>query len=136
MSGEGFPLAVDHRMHDDTVQCCTCDAMHQGVPSSSLPAGWDAFFIAGDGLALFCSACVSAGRMELFRATAQLPRQQQWRFATCIISIYRPATREILIATPDGMAAISEADAEALVASIGGALADRRLAVELLGTVA
>lgn len=135
MSGEGYPIAADRQVHDDTVQCCTCDAMHQGVPSSSLPAGWDAF-IMGDGLALFCSACVAAGRMELFRATAQLPRQQPWAFSSCIISIYRPATREILIATPDGTARISERDAEALVASIGGALADRALAGQLLGTAA
>lgn len=127
MSGEGFPIAADRRIHGDLVQCCTCDAMHQGVALSSLPSGWDALFIAGDGLALFCGACVHSGRMEMFRATAHLPRQQQWRFSTCVIAIYRPATREILIATPDGMAAISEADAEALVASISGALSDRAL---------
>jgi hypothetical protein len=133
MSGEGYPIAADARLHDDMVQCCTCDALHQGVPPSSLPDGWDALFIAGDEPALFCAPCVSAGRMELFRAAAQLPRQQAWAFSTCVIAFYRPASREVLIATPDGMAAISERDAEALVSAIGGALADRALAGQLLG---
>lgn len=133
MSGEGFPIAADARIHDDMVQCCTCDALHQGVPLSSLPDGWDALFIAGDGLALFCAPCVTAGRMELFRAAAHLPRQQAWKFSTCVIALYRPASREVLIATPDGMAAISEHDAETLIAAIGGALADRALAGHLMG---
>lgn len=133
MSGEGFPIAADARLHDDTVQCCTCDALHQGVPLSSLPDGWDALFVAGDDVALFCAACVIAGRMELFRATTQLPRPQWWKFSTCIIAVYRPASREILIATPDGTARLSEQDAETLVAAVGGALADRALAGRLMG---
>lgn len=133
MSGEGYPIAADRQVYDDTVQCCTCDALHQGVPASSIPHGWDVLFDVGEGLALFCTACVRAGRMEMFRATAQLPRQQQWKFSTCVIAVYRPASREVLVVTPDGVAALSERDAEALVAAIGGALADRALARHLTG---
>ncbi|UZW55530.1 hypothetical protein NUH86_01625 [Sphingobium sp. JS3065] len=108
-------------------------AMEQGVPACSLPEGWDALFVPGDDLALFCANCIAAGKMEMFRATAQLPRQQRWRMPGAIIALYRPASREVLIATPDGMATLSEADAEALVAAIGGALDDRSLAGRLAG---
>ena len=132
MSGEGLIAAARPARAAPVLPplCATCancatGRMANGDPAAALPDGWDALFLSGDGLALFCDDCVASGRMEQFRALAGAPRHQSWRYPGAVLALYRPSCRDILVATPDGMAAISVADAAALTSAIASALATR-----------
>lgn len=115
----------------DMVQCFGCTATAQGMCEAALPAGWDALRTPGYAPAYFCTDCVDGGTMEQYRAQQGLPRRAQWRFGNGIMAVYRPAARQVLLATPDGMAEISEREAEQLVAAIAAALATRAFADQL-----
>ena len=115
----------------DMIQCHGCTAMVQGLSEAALPAGWDVARTPGCSPVYFCTVCVDAGTMEQYRAQQGLPRRAQWRFANGIMAVYRPATRQVLLATPDGMAEICEHEAEQLVAAIAAALSTRGIAAQL-----
>lgn len=115
----------------DLISCMGCADMQQGVPEAALPDGWDAMRIPGFEPAYFCGACVDGGMMEQYRAQQGLPRRARWRFPNGIMALYRPAAKQVLLATADGMAEISEREAEQLVAAIAAALAVRGLAEQL-----
>ncbi len=115
----------------DLVQCSGCEAMAQGVPLHALPDGWDALRVPGYLAMVFCDACVGSGRMEEVRARQGLPRRQRWRYPGAILAVYRPQAREVLIATPDGLAELSEGEARRLHAALGSALAVPDLAATL-----
>ncbi|MBY2957573.1 hypothetical protein FIV32_02260 [Sphingomonadales bacterium 58] len=132
MSGEGM-IASGGRA--DIVQCFTCSDMVQDVPDGALPGGWDALREPGYSPAFFCASCIVRGSMEHYRARLGLPRRERWRFQGGVMALYRPAARQLLIATPDGMAEISEREAEQLHAAIGAALATRELADQLMAEV-
>lgn len=113
------------------IQCSACDVMIQGVPIHALPDGWDALRVPGFLAMVFCDCCVGSGRMEEVRARQGLPRRQRWRYPGAILAIYRPAAREVLIATPDGLAELAEDEARRLHAALGAALAVPRLAAAM-----
>ncbi len=115
----------------DMVQCSGCTAMAQGVPAPSLPRGCDGLFVPMDGLHLFCVDCVRNGRMEWLRARNGLTRRAHWRLPDAVLAIYRPAARQVLIVTPDGMAELDEDEAEKLRDALTSALAMRFLATSL-----
>jgi hypothetical protein len=116
----------------DQVQCVGCVQMVQGVAELALPDGWDALRVPGYEPALFCASCIDRGVMEHFRAQQGLPRRARWRFPNGVMALYRPAARQVLLATADGMAEISEREAEQLIAAIGAALETRALPGALL----
>ena len=120
----------------DMVQCFSCSAMEQGVAGSALPQGWDALRVPGYEPSFFCAACVDQGSMEEYRAQQGLPRRASWRFPGGIMAVLRPAARQVLLATPDGMADIGEREAELLNAAIGAALETRSLAGRLMAEAA
>lgn len=121
------------RSHDsDMVQCSGCTEMAQGIPLHALPNGWDALRVPGYLPMLFCDLCVGSGRMEEVRARQGLPRREQWAYPKGIHAFYRPAARELLLATPEGFAQMSEAEAERLHSALGEALAVRALAGALV----
>ena len=101
------------------------------MPDAALPTGWDVMRAPGIGPAYFCTGCVGRGAMEHYRAQQGLPRRARWRFPGGIMAVYRPEARQVLLATADGMAEISEEEAEHLVAAIAAALATRSLAERL-----
>jgi late competence protein required for DNA uptake (superfamily II DNA/RNA helicase) len=119
-------------MSDDMIQCSSCTEMHQGVPEGALPSGWDMLFVPMEGAHLFCPECLRFGRMEHLRALNGLPRRQHWRLPDAVMAVYRPAARQVLIATPDGMAELSEEEADRLRDALTNALAMRHLAGTLL----
>ncbi|MDF0540808.1 hypothetical protein PX699_00500 [Sphingobium sp. H39-3-25] len=120
-------------MSSDIVQCSSCTEMHQGVPDAALPAGWDMLIVPVEGAHLFCPECVRWGRMEHLRALNGLPRRQRWAMRGGVMAIYRPAARQVLVATPDGMAELTEDEADRLRDALSSALAMRHLAVSLVG---
>lgn len=131
MSGEGM-IAADR---EELIQCFRCPAQGVVVAGVALPDGWDALRVPGYVPAYFCDCCVGSGSMEYYRAQQGIPRRQQWRFASGIDAFYQPVTRKVLLATPEGMAEISEQDAQALYAAIGAALAIRDHAYHLTAEV-
>ncbi|CAN5337573.1 hypothetical protein BH10PSE12_BH10PSE12_02950 [soil metagenome] len=107
---------------DDAIACTTCATRQDGVLAGMLPPGWNGQFLMGHGWSLFCQACADAGLMELHRAAHVGPRRQRWCYPDGIMGVYRPLAREVLLATPEGMAVMSEGDAMRLRDAIDGAL--------------
>ncbi|WP_340265432.1 hypothetical protein [Sphingobium mellinum] len=116
----------------DQIQCFGCVTIAEGVAEAALPDGWDAVRVPGFDPAYFCGGCVDGGTMEHYRAQQGLPRRARWRFPNGIMALYRPAARQVLLATADGMAEIGEREAEQLIASIAAALGTRALADRLM----
>lgn len=119
----------------DMIQCFGCRETEQGVHDAALPEGWDALRVPGFEPALFCAGCVERGAMEQYRAQQGLPRRARWRFPNGVMALLRPAAGQVLLATSDGMAEISEREAEQLHAALGEALSLRSLPSQLTAEV-
>jgi hypothetical protein len=118
---------------EGTLHCCACGAQADGVDVPCLPAGWDALFVAGQGWMTFCAGCADCEVMEMTRASRAWPRRKSWAYPGGIMGVLRPAAREVLLATPDGMAVLSEEDAIRLRDALDGALAMRAQAETMAG---
>lgn len=128
MSADSFLAGAMDRAAAIPIACCRCPARGIALRAHALPAGWDALFLPDIGPVFFCPDCAAGGQVEIERAARTLPRRQRWAMPRAVLALYRPAAREVLIATPDGMAALAEADAERLRDALDGALATRALA--------
>lgn len=123
-------------MTGDLIQCSGCPEMAAGVADGALPDGWDALAInnpdaPGVGLYFYCPECVGHGHLERDVADAEAagpssrfaPRARMT--ARRVLTLYRPAAREVLVAVDGGMFVIAEDEAEALAAALCGALVVR-----------
>ena len=70
-----------------------------------------------------CGACEQAGDLVVDLIIGG--QTARWREGRHVIAIYRPAQREVMLATGDARVLLGEAEAEALHGAIGGALAVR-----------
>ena len=121
-------IAADRQ---DRIECFRCPSSVPASIGGMLPIGWDVMRVPGYKPTYFCLRCVDGGAMELYRAQQGLPRRARWRFSGGILAFYQPAARQVLLATPEGMAELSEQEAEQLHAALGEALAVRGLAEQL-----
>ena len=113
---------------DVTMGCAGCPRRDAIPDLGALPDGWDAIFVVGRGWRMFCPDCVAAGGMEAARLSAHEPPRAAWAYPGGMVAMFKPATRSVLLATPDGMAELDESDAAKLRDALIGALAIPALA--------